>query len=210
MLPRVVALALLATAASAQDVELGARLELLTVDAPLEFSCDQPCDTEGDPDCRYTPTDELCEPATVDEPHDGWLFGFLVGVHGGGDVLHAGVRLAATFGVFEPSGSADGETSSGATADDESLLLGHVTIEAPIEARFGGATHLFVQIVPRLGSLNLLDGRDEEADTFTAGVLAVVGVRLGVEDGRVGAAVERVAHPSFGGWGVEAHYFLGK
>ncbi len=210
MLPRVVALALVAAAASAQNFEVGARLELLTLEQPLEFSCDQPCDTEDDPDCRYTPTDELCEPATVDEPHDGWLFGFLVGVHSGGDTFHAGIRLVGTIGTFEPSASADDRTDSGASADDESLLLGHVTLEAPLEARFGGDTHLFLQLVPRVGSLNLLEGRDEEADTFTAGVLAVVGVRIGQANGRIGAAVERVEHPSFGGWGVEGHYFIGK
>jgi len=210
MLPRLVGTLLLASLASAQSVELGARLEVLTIEQPLEFSCDRPCDTDEDPNCEFTAVDEMCEAATVDQPHQGWLFGFLFGVHSEGENFRFGARLAGTFGLFDPTSKADDATSTGASAEDTSITLGHITLELPLEARVGDATQLYVQIVPRVGSLNLLDGRAEEADTFRAGVVGVLGVRCGLPDGRLGAGLVQVEHPAFSGWGLDAHYLVGE
>ncbi len=197
--------------AQAQQVELGARLELLDIERSLAFTCDQPCDRDDDPNCDFVREDQLCRDADLDQPHRGWLFGFGIGIHGGGGIFTAGVRLVGTIGPFEPTSAADDQTDSGATVeDDEGVALGHVTLEVPLEIHFGQQLQVYLQVVPRVGSLNLLAGRDEEADTFTAGVLGVVGLRFGVEDGRVGAGISRIAHPSFSGIGIDAHYMLGE
>lgn len=196
--------------AHAQRVEMSTRLELLDTERALAFTCDQPCDRDDDPDCHFVAEDDLCRDASVEQPHSGWLFGFGVGIHSKGDAFSAGVRLVGTFGLFEPTSGADDETRTGATVeDDEGVTLGHVTLEFPLELRFGRGAQLYVQAVPRVGSLNLLAGKDEEADTLTAGVLAVVGLRFGVSDGYVGASVGRVQHPSFAGLGFDAHYIMG-
>ncbi len=193
--------------AQAASLELGLRLELLTLEQPLQFSCDQPCDDETDPDCVFTPAEELCAPETVTEPHHGWLFGGLLGAYSHGDVFSAGLRFAATIGYFDPDPT--DATDTGATAVDGGFTLSHVTVELPLEAHLGQAYQIYVQVVPRLGTLNLLAGRSEEPDTFTAGVLATVGVRFAVsETHRVTAAAQRIAHPTFGGWGAEAGYLI--
>jgi hypothetical protein len=197
----VVFLALAPAAASAETyIELGARLELLDIDEPIGFTCDEPCDTEEDPECAMVPPESLCQDASLDVPHEGWLFGGLVGLHFGPRWASAGARLVGTFGPFEPKREPD--PPAHATAhDDEGVTLAHVTLELPLELRAGGeGTHVYLQAVPRVGVLNYLDGRDEEADTFTAGIMFVAGFRFGLDDGSIGLGVGRVKHSSFGGW----------
>ncbi len=199
----------LAAPAGAVEVELGLRFEWLNLEQPLDFTCDAQCDEEEDPGCHRTPAEDLCVDQSTDEPHDGWLLGVLAGVHTGGPVWSIGGRLVGTMGPFAPTSEADGRTTQGATAEDEALLLGHVTVEVPVEIRFGGpGVQVYFQVVPRLGLLNLLGGRSEDADTFTAGVLGVAGLRFGGESGAVQVAGGRVQHPSFGGWALDAAYLI--
>lgn len=198
----------LATPAAARTwFEVGARLELIGIDQPLEFSCDEPCDLEEDPNCAARlPPEELCRDQTLDEPHDGWLFGVLGGIHAVGPWWGVGFRVSGTFGPFEPAGD-PGPTATGAEPEVEPVTLGHVTVELPAELHTGAdGTHAFVQVIPRLGMLNYIDNRDEEADTFTAGILLVAGFRFGGDESQVGVEAGSVHHPSFGGWFAQGTY----
>jgi hypothetical protein len=197
-------LALLPAAARAGEwIEIGARLELLDVTQPLDFSCDEPCDTEKDPTCESVPADQLCHGSHLDGKYAGWLFGPSIGLQFGDRFWSAGLRLAGTLGSFHPTHTPD-SPSPGAEADDPDAVLGHVSLELPLELRLGGASdHVFLQAVPRLGVLNYLSGLDEEPDTFTAGILFVAGVRFGAGGGSLGADAGVVRHKSFGGWLAE-------
>lgn len=179
--------------AQAFEIELGLRFEQLTLDGDFEFTCD--CDPEEDPGCDTDPN--FCSAGQIDDPHEGYLVGGFAGLMASGSTWSAGIRLAATFGDFDP-------VDGGANAESQGLF--HVTGEVPIEAHLRlPATELFAQVVPRLGFLNLgqEDGGAESPDTTTFGVLLMAGVRFG-GDARVGAAVGRVQHPSISGWAVDA------
>lgn len=183
--------------------EIGVRFERLTIDEPLQFTCDLPCDIADDPSCLDVPDEELCRDLSIDEPHVGWLLGALVGASGGNRMFSGGLRLVGALGPFEPENQPK-TTETGAEPVVRPTTLGHVTLEAPLEARLGGrGTYGFIQLVPRVGILNYLSGRSEDADTFTLGVLVVGGVRFGAADGGIAVGAGPVFHDSFGGWLVE-------
>lgn len=180
--------------ASEMRLEFGLRFEALGLDADIEFECT--CDPEEDPGCDNDPN--FCRAARLGEPYSGMLFGGSVGAmmmdrFGGG-----GVRMAATVGPFDP----DARTSIA-----EDAFLTHITFEVPIEAHVQlGVMELYAQAVPRFGILNYSEEEyTEDADTLTAGVMVMLGVRVGGER-RVGAAGGAVLHPSIRGFAVDVAY----
>jgi hypothetical protein len=200
---------LFASSASAH-FEFGLRLERLTTDEPLQFTCDTQCSHDDDPLCDVNvPVDQKCQDASLDKPHQGWGFGGLVGMGTGGRLWSAGVRLGGTLGYYEPVNDPSA-TDTGAQPQTRDVVLAHVSFEVPLEVSFGGrGGQAFLQAVPRVGVLNYVEGRDEEADTFTAGVMVVAGFRFGGGAGKIGLDAGPVLHPSFGGWLVEGTYRVG-
>ena len=180
-------------------LEYGLRLESLTFDEGLEFSCDQ-CDG-SDPDCnmgRY-----WCQAAQLDGVYEGVMFGALLGA-GAERPLGAmfrgyvGVRLVAAFGNFSAEESPD---------DYPDALLTHVTVELPLEINSAfGIGEGFLQVTPRLGLLQYSsDVRfEEDPDTFTAGILLTLGLRLGGPNMRVGVQAGLIEHPEFSGRVIQA------
>ncbi len=206
-LPSLVVLLFASTASAHFD--FGLRVERLTTDESLRFTCDTPCDVESDPTCVGNPNVPLCEDTSLDEPHQGWGFGGLIGMGTGGRMWAAGVRLAGTIGYYEPVDDPSA-TDTGAQPHVRDVVLAHVSFEVPLELSFGGrGGQGFLQAVPRVGILNYVEGRDEDADTFTAGVMVVAGFRFGGGGGQIGLDAGPVLHPSFGGWMVEGTYRAG-
>jgi hypothetical protein len=202
------AVLLFASTASAH-FDFGLRLERLTTDEPLQFTCDTPCDVESDPTCVGNPNINQCEDTSLDKPHQGWGFGGLVGMGTGGRNWAAGVRLGGTVGYYSPVDDPKA-TDTGAQPQTRDVVLAHVSFEIPLEVSFGGrGGQGFLQAVPRVGVLNYVEGRDEDADTFTAGVMVVAGFRFGGGGGKIGLDAGPVLHPSFGGWLVEGTYRAG-
>lgn len=178
-------------------VEVGLRIESMTLDDDIEFETLATTDSQSHPDCTRMPN--RCGAARLAARSASIMGGFTVGLYTTDRYVVSGLRLASTFGVFEPP-----------EPELRDAVLAHVTLELPVEVHLTwGATQGYVQLAPRIGWLSHQgQGYELAAHAWTAGLMFVAGMRFGGGFGMVGAACSRIAHSSFGGWAVDGAYGL--